>query len=254
MKWLEAYLQDKQPELGGQVGLALKTPELEWAFQDRRFLSASTIKLPVLLCYFEHKDELQLSPYRYDPESFVEDSPFFEKCAPGQAIEWDTIADWMMRLSDNTATNLMIDLLGFERVSSWLKREGFSHTELNRKMVDLDSRARGIDNWTTPTEMCRIMWRLVVQDYPRLSSAHRHKALEILHACEDLEKIPFLFQPPIQVANKPGELPHNRSDVGYVHQGDKQLVLSVFCDQLNVDETADLWIAELSRFIWDHIY
>ena len=41
--------------------------------------------------------------------------------------------------SDNTATNLMIDRLGMDRVNRYLKEHGYKDTTLRRKMMDFDA-------------------------------------------------------------------------------------------------------------------
>lgn len=51
--------------------------------------------------------------------------------------------------SDNTATNLMIDRLGMDRVNRYLKEHGYKDTTLRRKMMDFDAAKKGAENMTT---------------------------------------------------------------------------------------------------------
>ncbi|HEY9841837.1 MAG: serine hydrolase [Candidatus Sericytochromatia bacterium] len=221
----------------------------------RRFLAASTIKLPLLAVYAPKRhDKTFSSPYVYDPADDCEDSPCFEQLAAGTAVSWEEIADWMMIRSDNTATNLLIDRLGMGTVQAWIKAQGWQEMQLNRRMMDLAARARGIDNWTNPTEMMELMERLARRNL--LPVADSEWMLGILHRCEDREKIPFLFDAGIQVANKPGELPGTRSDVGYVHDGRHEVVMALFCDGLPdeaAEIAADLWLAELAQLLWTEL-
>lgn len=222
---------------------------------ERRFLAASTIKLPVLALYAERRHEAQFAgQYIYDQTDDCEDSPCFEALPPGTSVSWDTVADWMMILSDNTATNLLIDRLGIPELQAWIAARGWSVMQLNRRMMDLEARARGIDNWTSADDMLELMEQLVRGTLT--DSASCDWMLEVLHRCEDKEKIPFLFKPPVLVANKPGELPGNRSDVGYVHDQTHQVVMAMFCDQLPdeaAELAADLWLAELAVMLWDEL-
>lgn len=228
---------------------------------NRRFLAASTIKLPLLMAYAQqrHQPPFQ-TPYRWQAADHVEDSPFFEKGSPGQRISWDTLAEWMMILSDNAATNLLIQALGLPALQRYIAHlpVQLPHTVLARLMMDADARAAGRENWTSPQDMARLMAALVQGQC--LAPEATHWVLDILFRCEDPEKIPFLFCPPLEVANKPGELPGLRADVAYIHNGHfarkipptQAVVMAIFCDGVPPEaETAcDLWQAELAQILW----
>ena len=220
---------------------------------NRRFLAASTIKIPVLMYYAQKRSQLQFqTPYLWQAKDHVEDSPFFEKGTTGQALSWDTLAEWMMILSDNAATNLILRALDLDTIQHWLQKKA-PDTVLCRLMMDAEARAAGRENWTTPQDMLNIMQALVQQTW--LSPAESQWTLEILHRCEDPEKIPHLFRAPVAVANKPGELPGLRADVGYVHDTQHQVIMALFCDGIaEADEVAcDQWQAELAQHLWKEL-
>lgn len=228
---------------------------------NRRFLAASTIKIPVLMYYARKRSQPSFqTPYLWQAKDYVEDSPFFEQGTAGQALSWDTLAEWMMILSDNAATNLILQALGLENVQQWFQEKA-PNTTLARLMMDAEARAAGRENWTTPQDMLSLMHALVSQDVSQnirqngLSSAESQWALDILHRCEDPEKIPYLFRPPVAVANKPGELPGLRADVGYVHDEQNQVIMALFCDGIaEADEVAcDHWQAELAQQLWKEL-
>ncbi len=248
----------KLDEIGAKTGFCAKHLASEQVIvyeAERRFLAASTIKLPVLALYAERRQEAVFAEnYLYNPADDCEDSPCFDELEPGTAVSWDTLADWMMIRSDNTATNLLIEQLGMAEIQAWIAERGWQTMQLNRVMMDLAARARGIDNWSNAQEMLDFMERLVKRTLTDTASCDW--ILDVLHRCEDKEKIPFLFQPPVFVANKPGELPGNRSDVGYVHDAEHEVVMAIFCDGLP-DEAAelanDLWQAELAQILWQEL-
>lgn len=230
-------------------------------YNNRRFLAASTIKLPLLMYYAQERHQTKFaSPYCWQAQDHVEDSPFFETGHAGQYISWDTLAEWMMILSDNAATNLLIRALGMDALQTFMAHlpVTLETTVLAREMMDLEARAAGRENWTTPVEMAQLM-RALVQGQC-LSPEATHWVMDILFRCEDPEKIPYLFRPPLEVANKPGELPGLRADVGYVHNGHfatgqpptQAVVMATFCDGIaEANETAcDLWQAELAQRLW----
>jgi len=260
---LQNHLKQYQAQRPVEVAWAARNliTGRELVYQSRRFIAASTIKLPILAVYAQQRQRSGFqTPYFLQAEDWVEDSPLFEQAKPGQAISWQTLAEWMMIRSDNAATNLLIQALGLEAIQAWIVAQGYRETFLQRVMMDLEARQAGRENWTTPLDMLNLMADLV--QARSVTAADRDWILDILYRCEDPEKIPFLFRAPVKVANKPGELPGNRSDVAYLTDGQQQVVIAIFCDHLpqapmhsaaevEAAEIAnDLWQAELAQILW----
>jgi beta-lactamase class A len=63
----------------------------------------------------------------------------------------------MIVLSDNTATNMLIDLVGMENVNKTLSSLGFTQTHLQPKMINTAASGRGEENLSTPAEATRLM-------------------------------------------------------------------------------------------------
>lgn len=63
----------------------------------------------------------------------------------------------MMCFSDNTATNILIDYLGKDKINKKIKELGFKNTVLGRKMMDNLAKLRGEDNYTTPSDVERVL-------------------------------------------------------------------------------------------------
>lgn len=255
---LKAHLE----RLPGEAGWAASHLEtgMTVIYNHRKFLAASTIKLPILALYAMRRLQSEYAvafaeTYVYNPADYCEDSPCFDKLEAGTEVSWDTLAEWMMVLSDNTATNLLIDKLGLAEIQAWILAQGWRSLQLNRRMMDLEARQRGIDNWASPFEMMQFMEKLA--QHTLLPEAEANQwMLDVLYRCQDLEKIPFLFKPPVRVANKPGELPGTRSDVGLVSDGQHQVVMALFCDGLpdtQAEQDADLWLAELAQLLWHEL-
>ena len=63
----------------------------------------------------------------------------------------------MIVLSDNTATNMLIDLVGMDNVTATMKSLGCEHTRLQRRMMDTAAAARGEENVSTPADAARLL-------------------------------------------------------------------------------------------------
>lgn len=70
------------------------------------------------------------------------------------------LAVLMIVLSDNTATNLLIDRVGMEAVNGTLRALGLPGTRLQRKMIRPRESARGQENLSTPREAVELMARI----------------------------------------------------------------------------------------------
>jgi beta-lactamase class A len=63
----------------------------------------------------------------------------------------------MIRVSDNTATNLLISRLGMDRIGALAQEFGLRHTALRRRMMDFGALARGQENTTSASDMANLL-------------------------------------------------------------------------------------------------
>src|SRR2546425_13377468 len=92
------------------------------------------------------------------------------------------LATMMVAVSDNSATNVLIDRVGMENVNALLDSLGLTHTRLRRKMMDLKAAAEGRENVATPREMMlllenlyrgKILNKQMTEDFFNLLSVHK---------------------------------------------------------------------------------
>ncbi len=126
---------------------------------DAVVTSASTIKTPILLATLDQvaAGRLDLSAQiPLDPSSILEDTEVFEaeNLRPAYSL-WEYLY-WMIVESDNTATNTVLDLVGFDAVNGYIQNGlGLTATACRRKMLDFQAQAAGRDNVTTAADQCR---------------------------------------------------------------------------------------------------
>ena len=75
----------------------------------------------------------------------------------------------MITLSDNTATNILIDLLGIDNINKTIRQIGLKATVLARKMMDDQARKAGRENYTTARDMGRLLESIYYREIPGLS-------------------------------------------------------------------------------------
>ncbi|MCC6992158.1 MAG: serine hydrolase, partial [Acidobacteria bacterium] len=77
----------------------------------------------------------------------------------GSAFSLHDLAVPMIVLSDNTATNMLIDAVGLEKVNATMATLGLPNTRFRRKMIRPEDQAAGRENISTPREAADLMAR-----------------------------------------------------------------------------------------------
>lgn len=164
-------------------------------------------------------------------------------------------------MSDNSATNLIIDKVGIRNVNARMDSLGLRHTRLHAKVflgtaTTIDTAATRI--WglgvTTPEEMGGLFEH--IYRGTAVSPAASKQMLDILRKNFDYEEIPRLLPPGVAVAHKTGKLDASRSDCGIVFVEGKDYVLCIFTRDnkdrsWRVDTEARIAIGELARIVHD---
>ena len=183
---------------------------------DEEFPTASTIKIHVLtrLLIRVEKGELDLDQMIHlTPQQFVPGSGIITYLEGPLSFSLLDIAILMIVLSDNTATNLCIDLAGIDETNAMLRELGMKQTTLRRKMQDMASVARNHENIATPAE-CVDMLELLYQGKP--STFVSERCLSILKKPKN-GSLNKALPATIPLANKPGGMERVRCDAGVVY-------------------------------------
>ncbi len=218
---------------------------------DKGVPSASIIKIPILLALLEavENEELSLEDrYHLRNQDKVGGAGELQFEPDGSLLTYRTLATEMIRISDNTATNILIDKLGMERIQGWLNERGFTATQLNRKMMDFAAIEQGKQNYTSPAEINRIL--LMLLDSKSVSAETAASARQLLTACADRQTLPALLPKNLEVAHKTGTLDYVRGDAGIIF-GKRPLVVSVFVEHFQEIEEAEKIIAEIGRLAYE---
>ena len=220
---------------------------------DQVFPTASTIKLPLMLELYRQEQAARAGttgmarlndPYIFDPADLVDASQIMAGLTPGVTVVTNhDLAQFMIAVSDNAATNVLIRRVGMERVNAMLRARGFTQTMLRRKMIDLAAARRGDENVATPQEMTRLLesiWKGQV-----LNAALTQAFLEQLSTSKQSD-IPQQLPPGVRVANKPGSLDGVRADVGIVYAGHRPFAISVMTAMDRDERAAELAISDVA--------
>jgi beta-lactamase class A len=242
-------------ETPGRLGCHICDPAGNvWASlrADERFATASVIKIPILVALAASVDA---GERRWDDVVHVNPG---DSAAGSGVIQYLSRRDYTLRdvavlmsiVSDNRATNLIIDLLGLERINEYCQRAGWPGTVLGRRMYDFEARARGRDNFSTPRETGDLLVRLLAG---RLLSATATEAvLSMLRAQQLRHKLPAWLPPDTPAANKTGNLEGVENDSGILFLPSGPVVAAVYINEVASPPLGWLAIQRLGRAIAEH--
>lgn len=206
--------------LPGEVsvfGKDLTTGET-WAYQpDVPLVAASVIKIPIFVEAFRQERDGLLSmdeEFSIRPEQKMPSCGALTYLHDGLQVTLRDLCVLMIILSDNTATNILIDRLGMDAVNKTLRSLGLTQTTLRRKLFDSEASARGIENTITAGEMGLLLEKLHRGEC--VSPAADAEMLNIMKDQRLNGKIPF-FLHGLEIAHKTGEDDGVTHDVGIVY-------------------------------------
>jgi len=251
---LESTIHDVDQHLDGVMGLAiedLKTGDQFFLHEDEVFAQASSIKIAVLANLYlqAQQGKLKLTDlYTVQSSDLVPDSDIMGGLTSGVTrITLRDLATMMVAVSDNSATNVLIDRVGMDNVNAMLDFLGLAHTRLRRKMMDLDAAKQGRENISTPREMMML-----------LEAIYRGKLLN-KESTADFFKvlstnknswIPRDLPADVKSANKPGALEGVRNDSGIVFVEGRPYVICVMTAFLTNERDGEQAISRVSFAAW----
>jgi len=207
------------------------------------FPTASTIKLAVVYELFAQLAERKIDldePIVLDRSKAVGGTGvLLHLGTPTLSIH--DYATLMVVVSDNTATNVLIDRLGMDRVNRRLQGLGLADTRLRRRMMDAEAARRGDENVSTPDDLVRLLQAL--QKMPG--------AVELLQKPKE-SRLRRGLPPGVGVADKPGELEGVRVDAGIVFARNRPYAIAVMTTFLKNESEGERAIEEMSRAAYDY--
>src|SRR6267378_6350805 len=161
---LEKSILDIDRTLDGVMGVAIAdlTDGHKYLLHANDvYPQASSIKICVLTELYRQAQQgkLKLTDlYTVKTADLVQDSDIMGGLTPGVTqITLRDLATMMVAVSDNSATNVLIDRVGMDNVNAMLDSLGLAHTRLRRKMMDLEAAKQGRENISTPREMMTLL-------------------------------------------------------------------------------------------------
>jgi len=212
---------------------------------------ASSIKICVLAELYRQAQQgkLKLTDlYTVNAADLVQDSDIMGGLTPGVTqITLRDLATMMVAVSDNSATNVLIDRVGMDNVNAFLKAQGLRDTRLRRKMMDLKAATEGRENVSTPNEMLNLLQALYRGEI--LNKEMTADFFKVLSTHKD-SWIPRNLPDDLRIADKPGALEGVRNDSGVIFVDKRPFVLCVMTTYLHRERDGEEAISNISLAAW----
>ncbi|MGQ0813123.1 MAG: serine hydrolase [Gemmatimonadota bacterium] len=260
---LKPRLEQRIASHQGTVGLAIidLTTGERWSIRgDQPVSSASVIKLPILVELFHQirRGPIKLSdPVIMTAADQRPGSGVLQFLSTPHQLTIGDAATLMITLSDNTATNLIIDKVGIRNVNARMDSLGLHNTRLHAKVflgsattIDTAATRKWGFGVTTPSEMAELLAKLHRGEL--VSDSASQAMIAMLRNNFDYAEIPRLLPAGVSVAHKTGALNAARHDCGIVYAKSGAYVLCAFTSENSdqswrLDNEARVTIAELAR-------
>jgi len=248
------------------LGIAFYDAEttIQWSYNaDHYFHAASTMKLAVLLGVFRQVERGELSldapvHVRNRFTSIVNQEPFMldlgRDADPnvyghlGKTLSVRELAYWMITLSSNLATNLLVDVIGIPTIQRALDELDIDGVRVLRGVEDQAAFEAGLNNEVTANGLLKLL-RVIAEcnAYSKDASTEMQKILMDQHYRSG---IPAGLPKAARVAHKTGNISTIHHDAGIVYlEGRKPYVL-VILTQFLPEKGRGTAVAEVSRDIY----
>ncbi len=262
---LDKRVRGEVAQFKGKVSLFAKNLDTGAVYTlggDDHVPTASTIKLAIMVEAFSRvaegkakwADELVLAK-----EKKVGGAGILPEFTDGLRLTLRDGVTLMMLLSDNTATNLVIDILTTDAVNARMESLGLKETRLMRRVFgggeSVEGRKEGNKRFglgrTTPREMVTLMEKLERGDV--ISPGASKEMLELMKREQGTNGI-WREQWRVPKATKSGALDVLRSNVGIIYHPRGRIAMAVTCNQMpevnwTVDNPALLLMSRLSEIL-----
>ncbi|MEH1932297.1 MAG: serine hydrolase [Nostoc sp.] len=218
---------------------------------DKVFPAASTIKFPILIALFEKIDagKVKLNDTLVMRRDLVASgSGDLQYQRVGTKLTVLQTINKMISISDNTATNMIIDRLGGkaklnQRFGSW----GLKNTVIRNLLGDFKG-----TNTTSPADLVKLS--ALIQYHKLISDASRSQALDILNHCHNRKLLAAGLGSGAVIAHKTGDIGFVIGDAGIIEMPNgKRYLAGIFVRRPYNDSRGRDFVRQVSQLVYTYL-
>ncbi len=203
--------------------------------ENQQFWAASVIKIPIIVELFRQAEDNSIDlekKHSIKPENRVKGSGIAHLLDENSTYTAKDLAKLAIILSDNAATNEIVDLVGKENVENHIKKLGLENTTFKHKMM---IKAGKGPNLTTTKDIASLLEKLYKNELPSSKDI-----VNILIETKLRDRIPKHIPNDIKIAHKTGSLQKAVHDVGIIYTSNPFIFCFLSDDQEDKELTKDI--------------
>ena len=252
MSWTNLAAAVEDAERYGTVGVSVVGPDgSAWSHNGtRKFKAASTVKIPLMIEVFRRVDAGEASlddVHVLKAEEKAPGSGVMLNLHDGIELTLNDLIYLMISISDNTATNLLIRMVGMEAVNKTMQALGMENSNLGREMKNRAAIEGEEENWAAAEDYTRIVQTILDGSAASAAACAAMRAqLQLQQTRRRIAR--YLPQDDdIEWGSKTGSIKDVTNDAGYVKTDKGQLLIAVFCENMADQHRGEQMIGEISR-------
>jgi beta-lactamase class A len=205
---LRQHIRSEISQFKGEAGIVIKDLGTGWEFADKKdklFPSASLAKIPLMAACFRASEEGRIKLSRnvaLKSSDKLTGSGVLKEMKVGATFSVEELIGLMIYDSDNTASNMLTNIVGIDYLNNSFKAFGLKNTSLSRKIADFSARDNGLENYTTAEDMAFILENIYRKGLIGKDASER--CLRILKLSRMNDRIPRYLPAEVTIAHKTG--------------------------------------------------
>jgi len=235
---IESYLSQQVGTYGYHV-IELDDGRSFGARDDTYYTAASTVKVAIFAYLHNQIESGKISPdtvWAYTGTDYETGTGSLQNDAVGTRYKVSFLAERMIVVSDNVATNILMRNLGRTNIQNYLNKNAL--TEVNV-----------VDNDVTPRGMAKLL-RLIHQG-KLISSTNKDLLFEYMKDSITPTRLVAGVPTNVEVAHKIGSWSEAMSDIGVVFGPERDYAIAVFSEGVAWGEETDAVIAKISKMVYE---
>ncbi|MCT1576723.1 class A beta-lactamase-related serine hydrolase [Oceanobacillus kimchii] len=254
LKYIERSLSAIKPAPPVSVSVILKTNTgIICSKETKQMQSASIIKLFILASAYHFKEIGKLSlteKIRISTNGHVKGSGVISYLTDVPFLTYQQLLELMIIVSDNTASNYLIDRLGISNIQAFIESLGCQQTRLERKFMDVEAQKLGKENVTSALDVLRL-FDIFTEKNNFLGENSQQHILHILNNQQFNSKLTAFteYNPLVTSYHKTGELKGVEHDAAIFLQNNKFLKVVVLTEGWENNGDGQAFIASFGKVL-----
>lgn len=251
-------LEKRAAKFPGEAGILIKDLKSKQTIginSSKLFPSASLVKVPIMAAVFQAQEEGRLKltdTLKLERRQKIRSCSHLYFARNGTRFPISNLLERMITESDNTATNMLVDALGFGYLNQKFVEFGLKNTDLRRGVMDLQWRRAGIENYTTAEDMALMLEKIYNGEL--VSKRASEEMLAILKRQKVNDRLPRGLPSGVTIAHKTGLLNDTVSDCGVVFTPEGDFIICVITADFRSFRSAKRFIGNIAACAYGKCY